>query len=881
MNRLLSMPIRRQILILIVTMMVAPILLTVYSAVKQRKQDIQEANLLVERLATQISNEQNTILSGAEQLLSTLAHIPSMQKREADAVKKLLAKLVSINPQYSNLLLMDNKGLLWASAVPVRGTISYSDRRYFKNAIVSGSFSSGEYGISRTINKPVMNFSYPIKDVAGTITDVAVVAFTPDKYAQQLKISKLPENTSLLLTDHKGTIIFNLTAPQTIGKQDRSDLFRRMSEGPDEGTFEADSNTGVYRYFAYRKLRLENEQIPYMYVRTGIPVDAVLKKTTVQIILNMGIMLSIMLLSLPLVLYITRRGIIDKIEALRNVTQKVALGNLDVRISDQVSGGELGELGESFDHMSRRLSEEMAEVNRNIAQRLQAEEQRDKDLALIENLLNNSPAGIRVFDAESGQCVLVNQSAADIAGGSREALLAQNFRFLVSWKTSGLLALAEQVLSEGTPRSLEAVLHTSFEKDVPVTYQLSSFMVCDRSNLLVIGRDISEEKRLGDEKKKIEEQMLHTQKLESMGVLAGGIAHDFNNILTAIIGNADLALMRLNPESPVIENLKRIEKAAVRAADLAKQMLAYSGKGKFVIESIDMNRLVEEMLHMLEVSISKKAVLRLNLHHPLPTVEADATQLRQIIMNLVINASEAIDEKSGVIAITSGCMECDRKYLENVWLDENLSDGFYVFLEIADTGCGMNKETMGKIFDPFFTTKFTGRGLGMAAVLGIVRGHKGAIKVYSEPGRGSTFKILLPASSKLEEEFRSGTGDVSWKGSGTVLLVDDEESICDLGSEMLQELGFQVVTAKDGRHALQIFREIPDFSFVILDLTMPHLDGEQTFRELRLLNPDIKVIISSGYNEHEVTQKFVGKGLTGFIQKPYRLQMMREVLCGL
>jgi CheY-like chemotaxis protein len=251
-------------------------------------------------------------------------------------------------------------------------------------------------------------------------------------------------------------------------------------------------------------------------------------------------------------------------------------------------------------------------------------------------------------------------------------------------------------------------------------------------------------------------------------------------------------------------------------------------------------------------------------------------------MNLVINASEAIGEKSGVIAITSGCMECDRKYLKDVWLDENLSDGLYVFLEIADTGSGMDKETMGKIFDPFFTTKFTGRGLGMAAVLGIVRGHKGAIKVYSEPGRGSTFKILLPAGSKLEEEFRSDAEVVSWKGSGTVLLVDDEESICDLGSEMLQELGFRVVTAKDGRHALQIFRErSDDFSFVILDLTMPHLDGEQTFRELRRLNPNIKVIMSSGYNEHEVTQKFAGKGLTGFIQKPYRLQMMREVLCRL
>lgn len=529
------------------------------------------------------------------------------------------------------------------------------------------------------------------------------------------------------------------------------------------------------------------------------------------------------------------------------------------------------ELRAAKGELELRVEERTADINR-------VNEQLTKELALIESLLLNSPAGIRVFDATSGQCLLVNQSAADIAGGSRDALLAQNFRDIESWKASGLLATAEQVINDGVPRSIETTLSTSFNKEAPVVYQLSRFIVLDQMNLLVIGRDISEEKRLSAEKQRIEDQLLHAQKLESMGVLAGGIAHDFNNILTAIIGNADLALMRLNPESPVLENLHRIEKAAGRASELAKQMLAYSGKGRFVIESIDLNRLVEEMLHMLEVSISKKAILRLNLHKPLPTVDADATQLRQIIMNLVINASEAIGDKSGVIAITSGCMECDRNYLKDVWLDENLLDGLYVFLEIADTGCGMDKETMAKIFDPFFTTKFTGRGLGMAAVLGIVRGHKGAIKVYSEPGKGSSFKILLPAGSRPEEIFTSNNGNRQWKGSGTVLLVDDEETIRALGSEMLRELGFQVLTAEDGKHALEVFRQHEDIACVILDLTMPRMDGEQTFRELRRIRPEIKVIMSSGYNEQEVTQKFVGKGLAGFIQKPYTLAMIQEVM---
>ncbi|MBJ6724498.1 PAS domain S-box protein [Geomesophilobacter sediminis] len=394
----------------------------------------------------------------------------------------------------------------------------------------------------------------------------------------------------------------------------------------------------------------------------------------------------------------------------------------------------------------------------------------------------------------------------------------------------------------------------------------------------VMTTEITDRKRAEEERLKLEQQFLHAQKLESLGVLAGGIAHDFNNILTAILGNADLALMKVPNESPATDNLHRIERAAAQAGELAKQMLAYSGRGKFVIEPLDLNQLLEEMLHMLEVSISKKAALRLHLARPLLSVEADATQLRQVIMNLVINASEAIGDQPGVISITTGCMDCEHSYLNDVWVEGDIPAGRYVFLEVADDGCGMDRETMAKIFDPFFTTKFTGRGLGMAAVLGIIRGHKGAVKIYSEPGRGSTFKILLPALEKEAEPAAAGTAPEKWLGEGTVLLVDDEETVRAIGQEMLAALGFDVITANDGVQALEIYRSRDDIRFVILDLTMPHLDGEECFRKLRQINPDLKVIISSGYNEHEVTQKFVGKGLAGFIQKPYKLSTLREVI---
>jgi len=389
-----------------------------------------------------------------------------------------------------------------------------------------------------------------------------------------------------------------------------------------------------------------------------------------------------------------------------------------------------------------------------------------------------------------------------------------------------------------------------------------------------ITRDITARKQATH----LEQQLLHAQKLESLGVLAGGIAHDFNNILMVILGNSNLAAKGISKDSPAMENLQRIEQAVARAADLTKQMLAYSGKGKFVTEYLNLNQQLVAMLPLLEASTSKKALLKLHTHQALPLVEADATQINQIVMNLVINASEAIGEDNGVIDVTTGYTNCDHSSLKNFLLGENLSGGIYVFLEVTDNGCGMDDETISKIFDPFFSTKFTGRGLGMSAVLGIVRGHKGAIAVKSELGKGTTFKILIPARDKPADEFKNDVHDNhedDWQGQGTVLLVDDEEMVRSLGVAMLRMLGFTTITAKDGQEAVKIFKETPDIAFVVLDLTMPQMDGEQCFRELRRLDPAVKVIMASGYNEQEVSQKFTDEGPSGFIQKPYSLADLR------
>ena len=520
------------------------------------------------------------------------------------------------------------------------------------------------------------------------------------------------------------------------------------------------------------------------------------------------------------------------------------------------------------------------EIFYDITDRKKAEDEAIKSKDFMDKVLEGSKDGIIITD-EMGASISVNRAIEQMTGFKRDDIIGKHVSTLIppdkELKKNILAGMAD--LFEKGFAVYDTMLITVDNKqiDVEVSTTLIKNEKGDSIAAVSVFRDITE-------RKSMDEKLRQTQKLESLGVLAGGIAHDFNNILMAILGNADLALLELSPVSPARQNVLEIEKATRRAADLCKQMLAYSGKGRFVIEAINLGELIQEMIHMLEVSVSKKAVLRYNFADNLPAIKADIAQIRQIIMNMIINASEAIGDKSGVISVNIGAMDCDSKYLNEIYSGENLPEGIYVYLEIADTGCGMDKEATKKLFEPFFTTKFTGRGLGMSAVLGIVQGHKGAIKVYSEKGRGTTFKVLFPAVDDPAGPVAKEVADKKeWQGSGTVMIVDDEESICAVGKQMLERIGFKVIIAPDGREAVELFRKhAEDIVCVILDLTMPHMDGEETFRELRRIRKDVCVILSSGYNEQDITQRFVGKDLAGFIQKPYQsaslIEKVREVL---
>lgn len=386
---------------------------------------------------------------------------------------------------------------------------------------------------------------------------------------------------------------------------------------------------------------------------------------------------------------------------------------------------------------------------------------------------------------------------------------------------------------------------------------------------------------------KAEEAMRDTQKLESLGVLAGGVAHDFNNLLVAILGQTSLALAHLpaSENSPIRTAIEKAVVASRRAADLTRQLLAYSGRGTFEVKPLDLSRLVQENLHLLEVALPKNVELQFDLVPTLPPIEADTGQMQQVVMNLIINAAEAIGEKSGTVNIHTyshtGSVEAGDDW-------QHISDppaaSQYVILETQDDGMGMSRETIAKIFDPFFTTKFTGRGLGLSAVLGIVRGHKGGVWVKSEPGKGTTFRLFFPVSEGLlVEELTMPEPEISQPaGLGKarlVLVIDDEAQIREGIHDILELEGLETIGAPNGEAGIELYRaRVNEIGLVLLDLSMPGLSGEATLEGLRAINPEVKVVLSSGYNQSETVQRFAGRGLAGFLQKPYDVQKLLQTV---
>ncbi len=524
----------------------------------------------------------------------------------------------------------------------------------------------------------------------------------------------------------------------------------------------------------------------------------------------------------------------------------------------------------------------LAKIVRDDSGGKQSEELLQYQLSLADAIASNAAEALFLIDSE-GRTTFANPSAEQMFGWSHEELVGQ----LLHEKLHGRR-------QDGTPYPIEECPHMQvlateqtlrgqedffIHRDgrvVPVTCSTAPIGGDGRvAGAVLVVRDVSEQKRAEEEFREKDEAFRQAQKLESIGVLAGGIAHDFNNLLTGIMGNAGLARRAVlaGRYEKAADMLQDVLKASERAADLTRQLLAYAGKGQFVIQPVDVCKLVTEVSTLIRASISKKITLVLDIPDECPAIQADRTQLQQLVMNLVINGGEAIGDHAGTLTlrIRTDHFTERRERLRTAGFP--ILPGEYVRIDVIDSGEGMDGETRDRIFEPFFTTKFLGRGLGLSAALGIVRGHRGAIGVLSEPEKGTTFTVLLPVLHDAGHVRRSGAEALpehDFHGVGTVLVADDDHVVRSLAASVLHEAGYTVELAEDGARAVDRLRELGSkVTLILLDLTMPNLGGAEAALELRRVHPDIPIIGMSGYGDAEAMERFSGARIDDFLPKPF------------
>jgi PAS domain S-box-containing protein len=513
-----------------------------------------------------------------------------------------------------------------------------------------------------------------------------------------------------------------------------------------------------------------------------------------------------------------------------------------------------------------------------LLEQLVGERQQYRELAAMTEASQDAMVRVKL----DGTVVAWNPAAERTYGYTADEMLGRNLLLIVPDDRRGEVAELIARGRHGEPFPAEPLETVRLRKDgqrIDVSLTLSTIADEDGNtdSIAATIRDVTERNRAEREREEFQSKLAETQKLEAVGVLAGGLAHDFNNLLTVVLGNTSVLLASPALDASVRERLEQVRVAGERSADLARQMLAYSGRGRFMVKRVALAEVVVEMAGLLESTISKKAKLNLSLAPDTPVVEADVTQLRQVLLNLITNASEALGERSGRIDVSTGATVLGAG-MPDGYEPDDVPAGRYAFLEVTDSGAGMSDETKAMIFDPFFTTKFLGRGLGLSAVQGIVRGHGGALKVDSRLGEGTSLRLLLPASESRVGRAEPGDANAGGSERSVALVADDEPGVRLLVAEMLEQLGFEVVAAADGVEFLEAFRGLRGaFALLILDLTMPRLNGDEVLRELA--SEEIPpVILMSGYNAGDLGQRVAGLGIAAQLQKPFDLEQFQRAI---
>ena len=868
MKPILKWSVRAHLLILVLIAVLPALGIILYTGVENRRHAVEEAKNDSLRMVSSIASEQERAVENARQLLIILSKLPEVQTLDIQICNKLFSDLLNQNPSYANIIFADSGGRIHASALALQATdISVNDRSYFQNALKTRDFTIGEYAVSKTCNIPCLHFAYPVDGSKLRVKGVLVVAFRLAYYGKLISQSKLPEGSILSLTDRSGIRLYRYPEPgKYVGKRDLPRMMERMSNQYKEETFMKVGADGIRRLNAYKRLFLRDRTSPYLFLRVGIPEKKALAKSNFMMVRNLLILGVVFLFAMIVALFLGNYTIIRPLKKLLSVSSRLGCGDSGVRTDIPHYEDEFGQLARAFDKMAEDL------------------EKRDSQRRLAENALRKSEEKYRTL-IESTLDLVFTVDEKDFftyLNPRFEATTGYNFSDLIGKSFISIVAPEfKDVCVEGFKRSIGEGATSPYEADIvhkngkriPVEFLVVTMVDEEGKGVgkFGIGRDITD-------RKKLEKKLIQAQKMEAIATLAGGIAHDFNNLLMGIQGHASLMLLDVDPDHPHHRRLKNIEEQVMSGANLTKQLLGFARRGMYEVRTVNINKIIEETSEMFGRT-RKEITIHRRLRKDLWATEVDRGQIEQVLLNIYLNAWHAVPGGGDLYVETENSV-IDDDFRKPVFV----SPGKYVKISLTDTGVGMDEKTKERIFEPFFTTKEMrrGTGLGLASAYGIMKGHGGFIDVQSEVEQGTTFTLYLPASEKRRISTGTISADVK-EGDETILLVDDEETIANVSKEILEELGYSVITARSGSDAVKIYQLMKDeIDLVILDMVMPEMGGGETFDLLKLISPRVKVILSSGYSIDGQAMEIMERGCHGFIQKPFSIKdlsnKIREIL---
>ncbi len=825
----------------------------------QRQHSIEEAEQEVLSLAKTMAEVQHGITNSTRQIFSTLSHVPAIRNGDSIGSSKILRAVTEENPDYINILVLDSEGQVLSSGLPFNEG-NLSDRKHFREATASKDFAVGEYVVTRISgNKPALTFAYPILDGEEETRLVLSTALRLERFAHFFDVSTLPEDSFVTVTDHRGIRLF-LYPPREetnpIGQKIHPQGWEACRGKLEPGISIHRGSDGVRRIFAYQPVQLRPEDPPYMYMWASIPQAKAIESANRALAGNLAFMFLAALAALGTSWLIGRRTLIRPIKHLVDTARDFANGNLNARTKLDGTHGEIGVLARAFDNMAAGMA-------------LQQE--------TLHTIADFTYDWEYWLDPE-GNPLWVSHSCERISGYTAHEFMADPLlmRNLVHKEDVPLFNehLRDTIECSGCSLNLDfRIIHRSGHV-VWIDHHCMPIFSKDGTPLgrRVSNRDITERKKVEDERTKLEIQLQEAQKMEAVGRLAGGVAHDFNNMLGVILGHTELTMMKLEPSDPLYSSLSEIKKAAEHSAELTNQLLAFARKQATEPKVLHVNETIEGMLKMLGRLIGENIDLIWKPGTDLSPIRMDPTQLTQVLANLCVNARDAISG-TGKITLKTEAAEFEEACFPH---NTECTPNDHILLTVSDDGCGMDEQILPHVFEPFFTTKERGKGtgLGLSTVYGIVKQNNGCIHIQSEPGKGTTFQVYLPRHAGNFTDVQPGElSEQRSRGNETILLVEDEAQFLGMARAMLQNLGYRVLAAETPAGALHVAaNHSGKIDLLLTDVIMPDMNGRELFEKTSAIHPGIKCLFMSGYTADVIAQQGTLDEGINFIQKPFQTQ---------